>query len=113
VSLRRAGFRQNLEQPVPPLSWRRRATLRFLSRDQDRERFVAAGAAAADKPEEDCYANPQGESESNEVPESGKSDDKNQGAANGEKQTNKSATEGKLVHGDAGMAFLCHKNTST
>ena len=108
VSLRRVGFRQTLEQPVPPLSWRRRATPRFLSSDQDRERSVAVGAAAAGESEEGCDGNSQGKSESDEIPEGGESDNKNQGAARGEEQANKSATEGKPVHGDTRMAFLGH-----
>ena len=99
---------QDSEQPMPLLSWRGCATLRLLSSGQDRQRFVAVRATPADEPQENCNSDSQGKSESNEIPQRGKSQNKNQGAARREKQANKSTAEGKLVHRNARMTFFGH-----
>jgi hypothetical protein len=51
---------------------------------------------------------PQDCAEGNEIPQRGKSENKNQAAADGEEQAHKSGPERQFVHGDAGMPFFTH-----
>lgn len=65
----------------------------------------------ADRPQKNSDCDSQPERECDEIPQRGESEDKDECAAGGEEKADESASEGNLVHGDAGMGFR-HWRTS-
>jgi hypothetical protein len=82
--------------------------LRHLRSGQYRERLIPLRRAAVEDSKQDCNSNSQGECEGDEIPQGWKSQHKDQRTAESEKQSDKSASEGEFVHGNAGMAFFGH-----
>jgi hypothetical protein len=74
----------------------------------DRKGLVAVFVSPVEEPQKHSYSDSEHECKSNEIPESWESQKEDQGAARREKQSNKSAAERNLVHGDTGMPFFSH-----
>ena len=96
---------------MPPLASRFVVTLHFFS-PQDREGFAAIRQTMAGYLQHNCNGYSEGESEGDEIPEGGKTNDEDYGAANGEENPYETSADGELVHVDAGMTTFWHNPTS-
>jgi len=109
--LRRGRFGRGVQQTLSLLSSRREWTLRFLKGGDNRERFTALRPLAACEPKDDCNSNSQAGAEGNEIPKSGKPENKDECAARRKDQADESTPEREPMHVYAGMAICGHCTT--
>src|SRR5579864_7756604 len=85
------------------------AMTHFVVRSRDRKRLVASGPPVIRKPEDAGYSKSQGTGQRDEIPQRGKSQNEDESAPGCEQQSDKSAAERQVMHGNAGMPFFGHK----
>jgi hypothetical protein len=101
-----------VEQILSPVLSLEGRSFGFLTDGQNRERLRPVRSAAIYQTKDDSNSDSQSGAEGDEIPQSGKSQKKDQCAANYEYQAHKSAPHRKLVHADTGMPVLGHDITS-
>src|SRR3954463_5876712 len=106
--LRGSQSGQNLERFTPLHAFRRFPGIRVFRNSQDGEWPVPLRYPSIHHAQQDCDSDTEGEGESDEIPERGKSENKDQRTAAGEYESDETAAEGDLVHGDTGMTVRRH-----
>jgi hypothetical protein len=98
---------------IPRLAWfENDEVIVFSRRGQNREWFIPLRAVAVSDTKQNCDSYAHRCAEGDEIPQRGKADEEDRGATDGEEKAHESATDGEIMHGDAGMPIRSHGATS-